>query len=241
MKRLAPAAATTAPLAAKTSTPVAVDTASSTRTLVLGLLGSLLCYLAHPPAGLSWLAWLGPTPWLYLARMPILPGRRPYRDLWLAGFAFWMAAIQWIRLPFWANIFGLVLLAAYLGAYLPLFVGLTRVGVHRVGLPVWLVGPVAWTGLEWVRARLFTGFLMASLAHTQVKHPRVIQIADFAGEYGVTFLIVLVAGAIAAALPLSMGGISSRSEPGRPRPRRDPTIIPARVPRFNRLSPHRRE
>jgi apolipoprotein N-acyltransferase len=189
-------------------------------TLALGLLASLLCYLAHPPASLTLLAWIGPTPWLLLARLPRLPGRRPYLKLWFAGMAFWLAAIQWIRLPYWANIFGLFLLAAYLGAYLPVFIGLTRVAVHRLNLPLWLAAPVVWTGLEWLRARLFTGFLMASLAHTQVGSPRVIQIADLFGEYGVTFLIMLVAAAIAAALPLSWIYNPTDSEPGRPRPRR---------------------
>jgi len=190
-------------------------------TLVLGLLGSLLCYLAHPPMGWSLLAWVGPTPWLVLARLPRLPGRRPYLTLWAAGVTYWLAAVQWLRLPHPANHFGLLLLACYLGAYLPVFVGLTRVGVHRWRLPLWLVAPMVWTGLEWLRARLLTGFLMASLAHTQVRFPLVIQIADVFGEYGVTFVIVLVAAAIAEALPLkwfaamaapsSVGGSSGAS------------------------------
>jgi apolipoprotein N-acyltransferase len=197
--------------------PRAIDapaTADRRRTLALGLLGSLLCYLAHPPAGWSWLAWVGPVPWLLLIRDPALAGRRPYRALWLAGAAFWLAAVQWIRLPHWANIFGLFLLAAYLGAYLPVFVALSRVAVHRAGAPLWLAAPVVWTGLEWLRARLLTGFLMASLAHTQSERLYIIQIADAFGEYGVTFLIILVAACIADAWA------RFSSEPGRPRPRR---------------------
>jgi apolipoprotein N-acyltransferase len=184
------------------------STPRSRRTLVMGLAGALLCYLAHPPAGLSLLAWIGPVPWLLLVRAERLPGRRPYLAVWVAGFIYWLLAIQWIRLPFWANIFGLFLLAAYLGAYLPVFVGLSRVAVHRLRVPVWLAAPIVWTGFELVRAHFLSGFLMASLAHTQVKWPVVIQIADLGGEYAVTFLIMFVAGAIAAALPVP-------GEPGR--------------------------
>jgi apolipoprotein N-acyltransferase len=205
----------------------------SRRTLVLGLAGALLCYLAHPPAGLSLLAWLGPVPWLLLVRMDRLPGRRPYLALWLAGYVYWLLAIQWIRLPFWANIFGLFLLAAYLAVYLPLFVGLSRVAVHRLRVPLWLAGAIVWTGLELVRAHLLSGFLMASLAHTQVKWPVVIQIADLAGEYAVTFLILLVAGSIAAALPLTWVESTIPSELGCPRPGRITStvrhILPAAV------------
>lgn len=182
-------------------------------TLALGLLGSLLCYLAHPPVGWSFLAWIGPAAWFYVARLPVMPGRRPYRALWLAGTVYWLAAVQWIRLPHELNIFGLFLLAAYLGAYLPVIVGLSRVAVFRLGIPLWFAAPVAWTGLEWVRARLMTGFLMASLAHTQIRSTAIIQIADVLGEYGVTFLIVLVASALAEL-------IYQLREPGRPRPRR---------------------
>ena len=166
-------------------------------TLALGLSGSLLCYLAHPPVGWTLLAWIGPAAWFYVARFPVMPGRRPYLALWLAGTVYWLATVQWIRLPHKLNIYGLFLLAAYLGAYLPLIVGLSRVAVFRLSIPLWLAAPVVWTGLEWVRARLMTGFLMASLAHTQIRFTPIIQIADVLGEYGVTFLMVLVASSIA--------------------------------------------
>jgi apolipoprotein N-acyltransferase len=203
---------------ASTTNEVRITARGGRVTLGLGLGGALLCYLAHPPAGLSLLAWVGPVPWLLLAQLPRLPGRRPYLAVWIAGMAYWAATIQWIRLPHWANHFGLVFLALYLGAYLPAFIALTRVGVHRLRLPLWLAAPVVWTGLEWVRARLLTGFLMASLAHTQVRHTAVIQIADLFGEYGVTFLIVLVAACLASVVPAvwleRIGALDlSRSEP----------------------------
>lgn len=177
--------------------PPSTGSNSPRATLALGLAAALLGYLAHPPAGWGLLAWAAPAPWLYLARLPQLPGRRPYGAIWLSGLVYWLLSIQWIRLPHPANVFGLLLLAAYLAVYVVAFVALTRVGVHRGRLPLWLAGPIVWTGLEWLRARLLTGFLMASLAHTQVGYPRVIQIADLFGEYGVTFLIVLVAASLA--------------------------------------------
>jgi apolipoprotein N-acyltransferase len=194
--------------------------APSKTTLALGLLGALLCYVAQPPLAWGLLAWIGPTPWLLLARAERLPGRRPYLALWLAGAGYWLLAIQWIRLPYWANFLALIGMAIYLGAYLPTFVALTRVAVHRLRVPLWLAGAVVWTGLEWLRAHLLTGFLMASLAHTQAKFPLVIQIADLGGEYAVTFLIMLVAGSLAAALPLVWVDASILCDPGRPHSRR---------------------
>jgi apolipoprotein N-acyltransferase len=120
----------------------------------------------------------------------------PYLALWLAGFVFWLLTLHWIRLPHPALYLGWFALSAYLAIYLPIFVGLSRVAVHRVGAPLWLAAPVVWTGLELARAHLLTGFLMGSLAHTQVHRTHLIQISDLFGEYGVDFLIVLVASAI---------------------------------------------
>ena len=175
--------------------------------------GSVLCWLAFPPLGWSYLAWVSPVPWLVLILQKKLPGRRPYRALWLGGFVFWLLAVHWIRLPHPLNYLAWLAMAAYLGLYLPTFVALARVGVVRWRLPLALVAPIVWTGLEWFRGRLLTGFLMGSLAHTQAYHPLVIQIADLTGEYGVTFLIILVAASITNVLSIA-------SEPCRPRPRR---------------------
>jgi apolipoprotein N-acyltransferase len=41
-----------------------------------------------------------------------------------------------------------------------------------------------------------TGFMMGSLAHTQVHWPAVVQISDLVGEYGVDFVMILVASSI---------------------------------------------
>ena len=101
-------------------------------TIVIALTGSLLMWAAQPPLALGWLGWVAPVPWLWLVREPELAGRRPYRTLWFAAFVFWMAALHWLRLPHPAVYLGWFALSAYLAMYLPLFVGLSRVAVHRL-------------------------------------------------------------------------------------------------------------
>jgi apolipoprotein N-acyltransferase len=193
----------TRPLIKRPSQPIS--------TLYVGLLGSVLCWLALPPANWHWLAWVAPAPWLILIRTETLPGTRPYRKLWLAGMVFWLLAVHWIRLPHPLNYLAWFSLTAYLGLYLPLFVLLSRTGVHRWRIPLVIVAPVVWTGLDWVRAHFLTGFLMASLAHTQYRVPVMIQLADIAGEYGVTFLIMFVAANILEILFFISKGHSSRT------------------------------
>ena len=131
-----------------------------------------------------------------LVRADELPGRRPYRWLWLAGFIYWLATIQWLRLAHPAVYVGWFALAAYLAVYLPAFVAISRIAVHRLRVPLWLAAPVVWTGLELARAHLFTGFLFGAIAHTQARWTTLIQISDLTGEYGVDFLIIAVAAAI---------------------------------------------
>ena len=173
------------------------------RVLTVALAGSLLFWAALPPLELSWLAWIAPVPWLVLVQWGSLTGRRPYVALWLAYFAFWLLSLHWLRLPHPALYLGWLALAAYLAIYLPLFVGITRVAVHRVRIPLWVAAPVVWTGLELARAHLLTGFLMASFAHTQVGWTQLIQISDLFGEYGVDFVVMLVAACVASAFRIS--------------------------------------
>jgi apolipoprotein N-acyltransferase len=181
-------------------------------TLAIALTGNLLLWAALPPLSLGWLVWIAPVPWLLLVRAEELPGRRPYRALWLAGFVFWLLAIHWLRLPHPAVYLGWIALSAYLALYLPAFVGLSRVAVHRLGVPVWISAPAIFTGLELARAHLLTGFLMASLAHTQVNWTTLIQISDLFGEYGVDFVIMLVAACITNGFRISNCGLRTGSD-----------------------------
>jgi apolipoprotein N-acyltransferase len=191
--------------------------------LRLALAGSALMFLALPPIDGWPLAWVAPLPWLLLARQTELPStppaakaatragrvrarlkafvRRPYFAIWLAGFVFWLAAVYWLTLPHWATSFGWAAISFYLAFYVPAFVGLTRVAVHRLGVSIVVAAPVVWTGLELLRGHLLSGFSMALLGHTQHRWLALIQIADVAGAYAVSFLVMLVAACLARAMP----------------------------------------
>jgi apolipoprotein N-acyltransferase len=176
-------------------------------TFVVALAGSALMWAALPPLALGWLGWIAPVPWLLLVRAGDLPGRRPYLQLYLAGLLFWLVTIHWIRLPHPLLHIGWIALSAYLAIYLPLFVGLSRVAMQRLALPLWLAAPIVFTGLELGRAHVMTGFLMASLAHTQVNWLPVIQISDLVGEYGVDFVVMVVAACVTEVLWIADCGL----------------------------------
>ncbi|MGA2061653.1 MAG: apolipoprotein N-acyltransferase [Thermoguttaceae bacterium] len=160
-------------------------------------MGAALLWAAFPPPDFWFLAWIAPIPWVLLIRREKLDGSRPYFILWLAGFAFWLAVLHWLRLPYWATAFGWVALSFYFAFYLPLFIALSRTAVNQLRLPVIIVAPLVWTGLELARAHLLTGMTMASLGHTQYRWVCLIQISDLAGAYGVSFLVMFTAACLA--------------------------------------------
>lgn len=172
-------------------------------TIGTALFGALLMWLALPPCDLWPLAWVAPAPWLLLIRRARLAGRRPYLAIWFAGFVFWLLVVHWLRLPHPALYLGWIALAFYLAFYVPVFVGLSRVAVHRLRLPLWLAAPIVWTALELARAHLLSGFLMAALAHTQLRWTALIQISDLAGGYAVSFVVMLAAACLVECWSLS--------------------------------------
>ena len=105
--------------------------------------------------------------------------------------------LHFLRFPHPATSIGWVALSAYLGCYIPVFVGLVRVAVHRWRVSLVIAAPVVWTGLELARGHLLSGFTMASLGHTQAGWLPLVQVADLAGAYGVGFVVMCGAAAIA--------------------------------------------
>ena len=140
-------------------------------TLVLGLAGSVLLWAALPPLAWGFLGGSRPCRgWCWFGAR-ICTGRRPYVALWFAWTSsFGCSAIQWVRLPHPAVYLGWFALSAYLAV---LLAGVRRVcrAWPCIGFACrcgWLrrsCGP-AWS---WPVHTSVTGFLMGSLAHTQVQ------------------------------------------------------------------------
>ncbi len=169
-------------------------------TFFWALVSGLLLWAAFPPLGFWPLAWLAPVGWLLLVRRQSLLGKHPYLAIWLAGWFHWAAMLQGIRLAHPVLYWGWLSLSAYLAIYPAVFVGLTRIAVHRAHVPLLAAAPLVWTGLEWFRGHALTGFSLALLGHTQIHWTGIIQVADLAGAYAVSFVVMFVAAALAESL-----------------------------------------
>jgi apolipoprotein N-acyltransferase len=160
------------------------------------LLSGLLLFLAAPGVfSLGLLAWIGLAPLLWSCRDA--SPRQGFKLGLAAGLSYNLLLLYWIvivlgtygQLGWYLSWPALILLALYMSFYLALFTAGFSWLAPRLS-PLW-TAPVLWVALDFIKARLFTGFPWQDLAYSQYKNPLLIQTADLFGHAGVTFLIVL--------------------------------------------------
>jgi apolipoprotein N-acyltransferase len=175
-----------------------------------------LCLLSCPLR----LATFAPLDHWYLAYVALVPlglavvggERRRWALLWayLAGVIFWAVGLYWLT---WITLVGYVVLIFYLGAYWLAAAAALRAAFQR-RWPMWLTLPVVWVALEYARAYALwpvldselAGFPWFCLAHSQHTCTRLIQIADVTGQYGVSFFVAMVNGAVLDVLAWALLG-----------------------------------
>jgi apolipoprotein N-acyltransferase len=174
-----------------TDTTLRVAGRSLRHPLIAGLAAGVVLWTSFPPLEWSWLAWIGVTPlfWLVVRRGSIVA---TYLAAWLGGFAFWLLALEWVRLSDPSAWLGWVLMALVFSCWWPAFVAIARWAVLRLGVPLIVAAPIIWVGLEFLRAYFLSGLPWYYLAHSQFRSIYVIQVADFSGSLGVSFLIATV-------------------------------------------------
>ena len=141
----------------------------------------------------------------------VLEGERPGRAFligWAFGLGFFLAGIHWIGESFTVDRdrFGWMALPAVVGlsAFLALFPALAAVSHARLrarGVPAIILFAVLWTGTEWLRGHVLTGFPWNLIGYAWVDFAPPRQAAALVGSYGLSFLTVL-----AAALPAAIVG-----------------------------------
>ncbi len=165
---------------------------------------AILLTLAFPGPGLDWLAWFALVP-LLVAIHGMAPKKAFYLGLG-AGLLHFVSLLYWIvptiqtygGIPLVLSVSVLVLLALYLALYVGLFcAGMTLFSRKSLWMP--LGAGALWVGGEYLRACLFTGFPWGLLGSCLYTRTTLIQVADLAGVYGLSFLIVMVNASLARA------------------------------------------
>ena len=165
------------------------------------LISGFFLTLSFPDTNIAWLAFFALVP--LLVSIQSMTHKESFYAGLITGITFFLTLIYWIvpTIHVYGGLhlilaFGvLTLLCLYLALYPAVFAFTLR--KLRYGLYMPLLAACIWTGLEYIRTYAFTGFSWGTLGYSQYENLALIQIADFTGVYGVSFLIILVNSSLA--------------------------------------------
>ncbi|AWB50889.1 apolipoprotein N-acyltransferase (plasmid) [Gemmobacter aquarius] len=135
------------------------------------------------------------TPWPVAFRIGYLFGLGQFVPglFWITeSFQVEADRFGWLALP---AVFGL----AALLAVFPAFACALAARMARAGLPLSLSLATGWTGLEWLRGHVLTGFPWNLAAYTLADWLPLAQMASLVGSYGLGFLLVLCSALVGLA------------------------------------------
>jgi apolipoprotein N-acyltransferase len=163
----------------------------------LAVLSGLLLFLSFPKYGSGWLAWIAFVP-LFFALRKAASIAQGFLLGFITGIVSYIGIIYWIAsvvtnygyLPLYLGIILMLLLACYLSVYIALFAG--GIVYFRGKVALYLAAPVLWVCFEYCKSSLLTGFPWENLGYSQYLNFYLIQFADIAGVFGLSFLIVIV-------------------------------------------------
>ncbi len=156
-----------------------------------------------PPLNYSHLAWISVIPLFLLARRR--PARRAFADGMVWGYFWALTSFAWLREIEFFIPFGM---AFMLGLYPAFWAGMVPIFYRRMlpepleGLqpprsPLWIrqtafivVCSALWCLLDWTRSWIFSGLPWNFISASQWKNIPLIQICEFTGVYGLTFILI---------------------------------------------------
>jgi len=192
--------------------------------IIGSLTSGLMLALSFPGAGWAQLAWVGLVPLMLSAR--VVSPRRAALLGWLSGVVFFLISLSWLcnmastveGTGFKAvSILSYILLAFYCGIFfIPLPV-LVSTWSQRWDTTRWwrnlllmAAAAVMWTGSEYVRSFLFTGFPWNLLGVSQYTNLSIIQVAGWGGVYAVSALVAWMNTAVFVTLVQYIAGSRRR-------------------------------
>ncbi|MFH1368285.1 MAG: apolipoprotein N-acyltransferase [Elusimicrobiota bacterium] len=168
------------------------------RSFLLSILSGALYFLSFPDSNLYLLAWISLIPLLIVVQR-----ENPLKSFlfgFLSGFIANAGLFYWIYVVVQTNTLsrlqGLLCLAAlccYLALYFAAWAYLlnkvkTSYSVFRFSL----FAASLWIFFEFIRTYLFSGFPMGIAGYSQWKFLSLIQVSEFTGVFGISFIIVIV-------------------------------------------------
>jgi apolipoprotein N-acyltransferase len=166
--------------------------------IALPALSGILFALSFPNVAIGWLMFIALLP-LFIALTRVATARGAFLIGWLSQTIAWLIMVPWVvrvmshygGLPYITGVVIFVAMCAYLGMY----GGLFAILFHRIApgtrFSRWLLVPLAWAAVEYVRTYLFSGFPWSLIAASVVDYAPLVQFDRVAGPYALGVLILL--------------------------------------------------
>ena len=192
----------------KTAPATGSENGSLLKDILLVCLAALLQVLAFPRSGLWILAWVQAVPfWYAISRAGT---KKSFLLGWLYGGLFSIGASYWVfhALNEYSNagfvvslLFLLVINGALIGIYFAFYGAAAGRVLQQCPAPFIRAAGLAglWVAMEYCRATLLGGMPWCLLGYSQYRVLPLIQAADVAGVYGVSFLIIFTSHTIYSA------------------------------------------
>ncbi len=172
------------------------NTINAQQLLLAGSSGALLT-ASFPSIGMPWLAWIALVPLMISLRG--MSAKNGFRLGLLTGGVHFLTLMYWLihtlmtfgHLPFYLSVPILFLLVVYMALYPATFAA--AFSWTDTQSPWFLSAmPAVWVALEYFRSFFLSGFPWEFLGYSQYRQITLIQAADIAGVYGISFVILSV-------------------------------------------------
>ncbi|MCB4790723.1 MAG: apolipoprotein N-acyltransferase [Elusimicrobia bacterium] len=175
-----------------------IDILKKYQNIPLSLISGILIFLSFPKPNLYLFAWIALIPLLMVISNKSIAGSFFYGLF--SGIVANASIIYWIYplIKFNTNSsvqasLCLFLLSGYMALYVGVWASLLRAArTNRSVFRFSLFAAALWVSLEYLRTYLLTGFPWALLGYSQWKFLPIIQVAEYTGVYGVSFLLIWV-------------------------------------------------
>ncbi len=163
--------------------------------IIFAILSGILLVISFPTISFTFLAWVALVPLLIALQKKDLPSAGKLGLV--TGFVYFYGILYWLNvLSQFDSIMPLatIVLSLILSLYVVVFAILLVWLSEKYKNSLWIITPILWTTLEYIRGLGPLGFPWGLLGYSQASNLNLIQISSITGVLGITFLILLCNG-----------------------------------------------